>query len=352
MNSGYGPQGSTRLRVEKIATGLRVPWGIAFISRSTFLVTERRGVVRLFTNGSLQASPVYTVPDVTAQSESGLLGITLHPDFSSNRFVYLYYTASRSGGTVNRVVRIRLSEDFRTAAADRVIVDGIPAGAFHDGGRIHFGPDGKLYVGTGDGRSPERSQDNSSLAGKLLRMNDDGGAPGDGQNITGIIGLKGLRNLQAFDWIDSSTLVVADHGPTGDTGRSGHDEVSFARLGDNLGWPDVWSCEEESGIRTPFLVFNQAMPPGGLSYFNGSLIPAWNGSVIVASLGARHLQRIRINSSTLEMVLHEVYLNGTYGRLREAIEAPDGSLYVTTSNCDGRGSCGSERDMVLRITQE
>jgi glucose/arabinose dehydrogenase len=253
---------------------------------------------------------------------------------------------------VNRVARWTLATDAGSAREERIILDGIPAARFHDGGRIRFGPDGMLYVGTGDGGEPSRSQDPRSPGGKLLRITRDG-APAPGNPSPGSpVFLSGLRNLEAFDWLDPRTLAVADHGPSGELGRRGHDEITVARAGDDLGWPPAWRCEVGQGLVAPSLVFRDATPPGGGSVYRGDAIPAWKGSFIVGTLRSRHLHRVAFGPDG-RVTAHEVYLEGDppsgLGRLREVVEGPDGALWVTTSNCDGRGRCPPEKDVVARI---
>jgi aldose sugar dehydrogenase len=352
LSAGFGARGDARIMVETVVSGLIVPWGIAFVSNDEFLVSERPGRVRLVRNGRLEPDAVIALDDVAAAREGGLMGIALHPDFPERRFVYLYYSARKNGGEVNRVVRYRLASDLRSATFDRIIVDDISAGLFHDGGRIRFGPDGRLYIGTGDARNPRLAQDVSSLAGKILRLMPDGSIPQDNPDTESPVFASGIRNLQAFDWVNEKTLVVADHGPSGEMGRRGHDELNIVGPGDNLGWPDQWGCQEARGRVRPLLAWRQALPPGGLAYYTGRSIPEWRGSALVATLASRHLQRIELSISgrRVSVEKNEVYLQGEYGRLREVIQAPDGSVYVTTSNCDGRGVCGPAQDRILRIT--
>ena len=350
VENGYGPAGTTAISVERVATGLEVPWGIAFLPGGDALVTERPGRIRLLRGGVLEPEPVATVP-VVAEGEGGLLGIAADPRFAENRRFYIYATVETGGQTVNQISRWVLADDRRSAHVDRVIVDGIPAAATHDGGRMRFGPDGFLYAGTGDGRESRRSQDRGSLAGKLLRVTTEG-APPDGNPFPGsAVFMLGIRNSQGFDFLDAQTLVVADHGPSGDTGRSGHDEVNVARAGSNLGWPDAYSCEAAQGITSPVLVWSSAAPPSGGSIYRGDAVPAWKGSFLVGILGARHLHRIALEDGRVRE--HEVYLQGDppdgLGRVRDVQEGPDGAVWVTTSNCDGRGTCPPEKDVVARI---
>ncbi|MBD2726958.1 PQQ-dependent sugar dehydrogenase [Nostoc sp. FACHB-892] len=350
VKDGFGSQGQVNLRVEEVATGFEVPWGIAFLPNQDMLVTERPGRVRLVRDGKLIQKPVATI-DVTESGEGGLLGIATHPNFSENRLFYVYYTADRNGSQVNRVERWQLSQNGLSASSDRIILDDIPVAVYHNGGRIRFGTDGMLYIGTGDARDPQSSQDVNSLAGKILRVTPDGQVPQDNP-FKNPVYITGIRNTQGFDWYDASTLWVTDHGPSGELGRSGHDKVSVARAGDNLGWPTIYRCESGEGLVTPSIVWREALPPGGATIYTGNSIPEWKGSLIIPTLRSEHLQRVVFNPQSPQQVQrHEVYLQGKYGRLREAVMGPDGELYITTSNCDGRGSCPSQQDKILRITQ-
>jgi glucose/arabinose dehydrogenase len=351
VESGHGPTGQVPIRVVPVASGLEVPWGLAFLPGGDVLVTERPGRVRLISGGQLVPEPVATVP-IAPGGEGGLLGIAADPGFAENRRFYVYFTGESGGRAVNRLVRYVLAEDHRSALDDRVLLDGIPAAQFHDGGRIRFGPDGMLYVGTGDATNPSSAQDPKSPSGKILRITTDGSpAPGNPSPESPVYVL-GVRNVQAFGWLDDATLVIADHGPSGEMGRFGHDEITVARKGANLGWPDVVGCEAKQGTESPVLVFRDATPPGGGSVYRGAAIPAWQGSFLIGTLASRHLHRVVVGTDG-NLQRHEVYLAGDppggLGRVREAIEGPDGALWVTTSNCDGRGTCGPEKDVIVRI---
>lgn len=351
VESGFGPAGQVRVRAETVATGLEVPWGMLFLPEGDLLVTERPGRLRLVQNGQLLPTPVATL-DVTDSGEGGLLGIAAHPDFQQNRWFYLYYTADKNGRPVNRVERWQLARDRLSATPDRIILDNIPVALFHNGGRLRFGPDGLLYIGTGDARDPQISQDRSSLAGKILRLTPEGQIPEDNPFPGNPVFLSGIRNTQGFDWPDESRLWVTDHGPSGELGRTGGDKVSVAQAGDNLGWPILEACESEAGLVTPSLVWRRAVPPGGAAIYRGKAIPEWQGDLMIGTLGSQHLHRVRFNPENLgQVVQHEVYFQQEHGRLREVIMGPDGELYVTTSNCDGRGTCPPDGDKILRITR-
>jgi glucose/arabinose dehydrogenase len=349
VENGWGVEATTPFTVEVVAEGLEVPWGLAFLPGGDVLVTERPGRVRLLRGGVLQPSPVALV-QTASDGESGLLGIAAHPDFATNRQFYVYVTTEAGGRTENRVERWTLSEDRASATFDRVVFGGIPSAVYHDGGRIRFGPDGMLYVGTGDARDPDLAQDPQSTAGKLLRLTPDGQVPSDNPFPGSPVFILGIRNTQGFDWKDRDTLYLTDHGPSGDTLRRGHDEVTLARAGDNLGWPEIYSCETQEGMVTPSLTFEDAAPPGGAALYTGDSIPEWKGSLFVGTLGSRHLHRVIFDEQDARRVMkHQMYLRNTHGRLREVVMGPDGHLYVTTSNCDGRGDCGARKDLILRL---
>jgi glucose/arabinose dehydrogenase len=351
VERGYGPQGRVPVRAEIVTSGLEVPWGIAFISSRDMLVTERPGRVRLVRDLALVAEPVATLSVVDAD-EGGLLGIALHPSFSDNGLFYVYLTTRGASGSENRVERWKLAPSHASATRDRVIVEGIPSAKYHDGGRIRFGPDGMLYVGTGDARDPNHSQNLDTPSGKLLRLTPDGAIPSDNPWPGKPSFLLGVRNTQGFDWLDASTLVVTDHGPSGELGRSGHDEVNVVKAGQNLGWPSIWSCQTHEGLVSPLLTWDKAAPPGGATIYRGTKIPEWAGSLLIGTLGSKHLHRVAFDPrDSTEITLHETYFENQYGRLREVAMSPDGELYVTTSNCDGRGICPGDKDKILHITR-
>ncbi|OFY99015.1 MAG: glucose sorbosone dehydrogenase [Bdellovibrionales bacterium GWC1_52_8] len=349
MKTGHGAAGSTPLKVEKLATGLEVPWALVVLPKGDLLITERPGRVRLITKGALVEKPVLEIP-VTDTGEAGLLGMALHPEFASNRLVYFYYTFKKTEGTVNRIERYVLARDHRSAKKNQLILDDIPSAEFHDGGRIHFGPDKMLYVGTGDAREPDSAQDLTRLSGKLLRLTAEGGVPIGNLHPGNRVFAYGLRNPQGFTWLNSRLLAVVDHGPSGEFGLRGNDELNWVRSGTNLGWPLIHGCQKKTGMQSPLIAWTQATPPSSVILYTGDVIPDWKGNLLITTLGSEHLQVVRLGPGEPSRVLgHETYLS-TYGRLREIVQAPDGSLLVATSNCDGRGDCPAEKDVILRIT--
>ena len=355
VKKGYGPEGKAAVKLETVVAGLEVPWGIAFLPGGDALVTERPGRLRLVPAlarrkaGDATKLPLVATIAVDSDEEGGLLGVALHPEFGRNRFVYLYMTVREGGRKSNRVERWRVADDLGSARFDRRIVEGIPSAAYHDGGRIRFGPDGMLYVGTGDGREPDRSQDPRSPAGKVLRLTPDGEVPKDNPVAGNPLYVLGVRNTQGFDW-SQGRFYVTDHGPSGELMRRGHDEVNLASPGANLGWPRIYGCQTQPGMVTPSLTWQTAVPPGGASFYTGTAISDWRGSLLIGTLGSTHLHRVKFSSSDPAVVeLHEVYFQDQAGRLRDVVMGPGGVPYITTSNCDGRGNCPPDRDKILRL---
>ena len=353
VNSGFGPAGATQIHAQAVVTGLEVPWDVAFIpGGADWLVTERPGRLRLVRQGALVPGPVMTVSTVSS-GEGGLLGIALDPQFQQNYTFYVYYTAMKSAGNVNRVQRYTLSADHTAATPGQVILDDIPWNTVHNGGRIRFGQDGLLYVSTGEGADASTPENAGSLSGKILRIAPDGSIPSDNPSPGNPWFVMGLRNPEAFDFWDSSTLVIADNGPTGEyLGRTGGDKLLIGQKGVNMGWPTIWHCETQAGLVTPILTWMDALPPGGLLIYRGGDIPSWNGSILIGSTGAEHLHRVVLGPGGA-VTSHEVYFQGAapegLGRERSVLQGPGGELYVTTTNCDGRGSCPAGQDGIYRI---
>ena len=314
-----------------------------------------------------------TVVSALDDSEGGLMDVVLHPDFATNRHFYLFRSIAASGDTVkSQVVRYELASDAASATEDAVILDDIPATPFHQGGRMRFGPDGMLYVAVGsDDPTPgaaHASQQTTGLAGKILRITPDGDVPSDNPWSGSAAFVIGVRNPQGLDWNANGDLIVTDHGPTFVDGAvpsvTGQDEVNVASSGANLGWPVTYGCAEAAGMTSPALVWEDGVPPGGAAFYTGTAISDWTGDLFIGVLGfskgssdktGRHLHRVSFDASDPTKVSsHEVYLKGDapdgFGRLRTVIMGPDGHLYVTTSNCDGRGTCGTDKDVVLRVT--
>jgi aldose sugar dehydrogenase len=332
----------TRFGVQVYLTGLEVPWSLAFAPDGRLFLTERTGRVRIVQNGQLLAQPALTVEDVWAQGEAGLLGLALHPRFAENRFVYLFYTAAEGATPVNRIVRYR---ELNNALGERaVILDRVPAAIIHDGGRLRFGPDGHLYLAMGDVAVPARAQSLGSLAGKILRMTDDGRTPGDNP-FNSPVWSWGHRNPQGLDWHpETGDLWASEHG------QVGNDELNLIVRGGNYGWPVIEGGQALPDMIAPVLFFSPSIAPSGLSFYTGTAIPGFRNDVFFTALAGMHLGRVRLDPAAPRQVLaHEALLRGRYGRLRDVITGPDGALYVSTSNRDGRATPSADDDRVLRI---
>jgi len=316
-------------QLETVATGLEAPWEIAFLPDRRALITERPGRVRLLErDGTLRPEPAAQV-EVSAVGESGLLGLALDPEIASNRLVYLYRTA----GSGNEVLRYRLEGD-RLVEQD-TILDGIEAGAIHDGGRIHFGPDGLLYVSTGETGDGPLAQDPDSLNGKILRLRDFRGDGGDPEIVS-----LGHRNVQGFDWDAEDRMYATEFGPDSD------DEVNFIRKGSNYGWPEAQGKEGGDGFEPAVVNYEDVIAPSGATFVSmpGS---AWSGDFLFANLVGEQLRRVEVDGTRAGE--DEALFEGDLGRLRTVVEGPDGALYALTSNTDGRGSPREGDDRVVRI---
>ena len=332
----------TRFSVQVVLTGLEIPWSLAFAPDGRLFLTERPGRVRIVQNGALLPTPALVLSDIAATGESGAMGLALHPQFGTNRFVYLAYTARAGGGMVNRVVRYR--EAGNTLAEPAVLLDNLPAASIHDGGRLRFGPDGKLYLTMGDAAEPSTAQDVASMSGKIFRMNDDGSVPGDNP-LSSFLWSYGHRNPQGIDWHPvTGEMWATEHG------NSGNDELNRIQAGRNYGWPVIEANRTQAGMETPVLFYDPAIAPSGMSFYTGSAIDAFRNNIFFATLRGQHLHRVRLDPSNPQRVLgEERLLENRFGRIRDVVSAPDGSIYFCTNNRDGRGTAIADDDRVVRI---
>lgn len=330
--------------VEVVASGLSVPWALAFASNGDLYFTERIGRVSVIRGGTIQ---VLAELPVETTSESGLLGIALSPNFSSEPDIYLYYTYRDSTGLWNRVVKTR--EGSRGLAPEVIIIDKIPAGSIHDGGRIKFGPDGKLYVTSGETGAGEKAQEQSSLGGKILRVNLDGSIPSDNPFKDSPIWSLGHRNPQGLAWSESGALYASEHGPSGEGGLFAHDEINLIKPGANYGWPRYAGYSSASTYVSPiYSTESETWAPSGCTFVMSNRYPGLRGSLLVACLRGRGVRLIKLNASG-DRVDSVTTLMTAYGRVREVVEGPDGYIYFATSNRDGRGVPASDDDKILRI---
>ena len=343
--------GDVKFTVETVASGLEVPWGFAWLPNGDLLFTERRGRVRIIEGGKLRAEPVYTVPDVEPSSESGLMDISLHPDFAANGYVYLGYAYNSDGKRV-KVVRYKYANN--TLTEPKAIIENIPGAPNHAGMRARFGPDGKLYVATGDSTDWDLAQDLDSRAGKTLRLNDDGTIPQDNPfvntaNARPEIWSYGHRNPQGMAWQPGSGLMFqTEHGPSSFEGKgSGGDEVNIVEAGKNYGWAEIHHTQTREGMVSPLLEYSPACAPASGMFYTGAQLPAFKGNFFFGCLAGKKIIRVVLNERSV--VSQEDVLKGVYGRIREMAEGPDGYIYFSTSNRDGRGSPANDDDRIMRI---
>lgn len=369
------------MRIDTLARGLVVPWGVAVAPDGRIFVTERRGRVLVFP--ATGGPPVeWARLDVYAEHpswgpESGLMGIAFAPDFAKSGRVFVSATVWRSAGDrdaalATRLLRrvggllspaaalkhktriVRFTERDGRGTDPTVIVDDIPANHYHAGGGLAFGPDGKLYAGFGDALTPDFPRDPSVRAGKILRLEADGSVPSDGPTAGSPVYARGLRNPQAFVWLSDGTMLAIDHGPTGlshEGGHAGRDELNVIRAGGDHGWPLAVGWEHADDLVSPTWVWNEAIAPAGLTLYRGPYAP-WQGSLIVGALKGQRLERIRLErrDSTWVAVAREPILERSFGRIRTVTSDLEGNLLVTTSNRDARGTPRPGDDLLLRVT--
>jgi glucose/arabinose dehydrogenase len=330
------PEGASvgRVEVSTLATDLEVPWSFAFLPGGDALVTERDSGRLLRVSPSGEVQEIQTLPE-GGSGEGGLLGVAVSPDYEDDRYIYAYYTTRVD----NRVVRFRMGE------RPEPILTGIPVNTYHDGGRIKFGPDGLLYVSTGDAGDSGNSQDRNSLGGKILRIEPDGSVPADNPFPGNPVYSYGHRNVEGLAWDSEGQLYASEFG------ASTWDEVNRIEAGENYGWPAVEGRGgEDQGYVDPITVWptSEASPSGAEIMVEGA-ITQWEGDLFVAALRGERLWRLKLNDSG-EVVGREKLLDGEVGRLRDVIQAPDGSLWVSTSNYDSYGNPVSELDdRILRL---
>jgi glucose/arabinose dehydrogenase len=328
---------------EVIAENLFVPWALAISDDGKIFFTERSGVIRVIENGKLLSQPLisFQSPFVT-QEESGLLGIALDPDYITNHYIYVMYTYIENNRLFNRVVR--LLEQDNKGVEDRILIDKIPGSSVHNGGRIKVGPDRKLYVGTGDAGNSSLAQNLTSTAGKILRINLDGTIPEDNPFPDSPVYSYGFRNPQGLTWGTNNMLYSSEHG------QSAYDEINIIEPGKNYGWPLVKGDDSfrDVSIQKPLVhSANDTWAPSGIAYIDQGPL---KGRLLAASLRGKQLLSFQLNEDGTQVMNIEPYLTKEYGRLREVVLDKDGSIYITTSNMDGRAIPGEFDDRIIRLT--
>ena len=324
--SQIAPQSTTPVI---LAQNLDVPWSIDFLPNDTMIFTERVGRVDILENNTT----VKVVGNINVSQspgiESGLLGIAIDPNFTQNKYIYVYYTHNSD---VNRISRFVFNND--KISNETILLDNIPGGSIHNGGRLKFGPDGKLYATTGDANNPNSAQDVNSLGGKILRLNPDGSVPNDNP-FGNYVYSYGHRDPQGLAWNPTNGILYES-----ENGNVMDDEINIITKGGNYGWPILQGNESAPGYISPIDVYtNFTLAPSGTAFYQNHLY--------VAGLRGNQLRVLNLSSDG-NTVIGESELFTNYGRLREVV-AHDGYLYISTSNQDGRGIPQTGDDKIIRI---
>jgi glucose/arabinose dehydrogenase len=315
--------------VRTVATGLVAPWGLAFLPDGSALVTERDTAALKRVTATGQVTTVGTISGVVPGGEGGLMGIALSPSFATDRYVYLYYTAASD----NRIVRLRY-ETSGQLGPQQVILSGLAKAVIHNGGRIAFGPDGMLYAGVGDSGNTALAQNQSVNNGKILRMTPTG-QPAQGNPFGTLVWSYGHRNVQGLAWDAQGRMYASEFG------QNTWDEINRIEAGKNYGWPVVEGTGTNAQYTNPIVTWTTAeASPSGLAFHDGAL---W-----AATLRGNRLWQVPLNNDGTAGT-PTALLTGQYGRLRAAAVAPDGTLWVTTNNRDGRGLPTAQDDRILSV---
>ena len=323
--------------VQILATNLEKPWAIDFAGDKIF-VTEKAGQVRVIESGVLLDDPLAILRTANIFG-GGLLGIAVHPAFDNNHFIYVYYTYEKDGTLWNKILRITESNNKLDAA--KTIFDNMPGSVHNNGGIMKFGPDGKLYVGTGSiSESSHGPQDIQSLEGKILRLNDDGTIPNDNPFSDSPIFSFGHMNPKGLGWDNEGNLFVTEMGP------SKNDEINLVQPGGNYGWPEQ-ECSGNEEFIDPINCYDPAIDPGGIVFYYGDKVKLDN-PLVLATLRASHLFNLEIDD---EEIKSQTSILSGMGRIRDVAVGPDGYLYLITSNTDGKGFPDASDDKLLRIVK-
>ncbi|SFB03105.1 MULTISPECIES: sorbosone dehydrogenase family protein [unclassified Bacillus (in: firmicutes)] len=315
-------------QAEAVAMKLSVPWSIEK-DDDTIYISERTGSLVELSNGKLVRQDVKFSKTLSTAAEAGFLGFILHPDFSNNQKAYAYYTYEDNGNQYNRLVLLQKETGGGYLETD-ILLDRIPSGAYHHGGRIKLGPDNKLYITTGDATVPENAQNLQSLAGKILRLNLDGSIPNDNPFAASPVYSYGHRNPQGLVWDDKGNLYESEHG------QSAHDEINTIKAGANYGWPQIQGDEKGEGLQNPlYHSGDETWAPSGMAYRDNKLY--------VATLRGNAVRQFDLAKKTSKVVV------SGYGRIRDVWIEGD-SLYFVSNNTDGRGNPDENDDKLYRIS--
>lgn len=336
-------------RIETIATGLRVPWQLVFLPDGRAIFTERTGQVRMIVDNKVLPEPLLRIP-VAQGIKMGMLGLAISPRFVSDHFVFVAYNLKKGESFELCVARYRL--DGQLLVEPKVLISGIPAWVNHTGCRLVFGPDGMLYVTTGDANRPPDSQLLDHSDGKILRIQPDGGIPA-GNPFVGrekalpAIFSYGHRNPQGIAFQPGTgRLYTSEHGP------NDGDELNIIEIGKNYGWPVIDHQRRAPDMETPRVEITPSVGPGALLFYQGSAFPELRGTLLMATLRGASIWRFALDASG-QPVAADRFFHQKWGRIRFLVEAPDGALWLSTSMHDApEGKPGPDDDRIIRIVAD
>ncbi|MBE2219230.1 MAG: PQQ-dependent sugar dehydrogenase, partial [Ignavibacteria bacterium] len=286
--------------------------------------------------------------DISSGSEEGLMGLAIDPDYNTNKLIYLSYAYEKGDALLVKVVRYK--DNGTSLEEETIIFDGIPAAKYHAGCRLRFGPDKKLYITTGDAGERKYAQDLGKLHGKILRINGDGTIPSDNPFPNSPVWSYGHRNPQGIDWYPGTEVMWStEHGPSGFDGPGGGDEVNVIVKGQSYGWPDVSHKESKEGMVSPLLVFTPAEAPASGMFYKSSIIAEFKNTYLFGCLKGQGIMVVSVDPNDPTKQLSFRKIADTYGRIRDITEGPDGNIYFSSSNKDGRGSEQDGDDKIYRI---
>lgn len=331
-----------------LAENLNVPWSLAIAPNGDIFFTERNGNVKLLKGEKVET--IHTIEvDHQQNRESGLLGITTNPNFLVDPKIYLYYTYQDENELIWNRVSSFTYLDTRLEN-EKILLDKIPGGNIHDGGRIKFGPDGKLYITTGEAGVGKLAQDPNSLAGKILRINDDGTVPVDNPFENSPVYSLGHRNPQGLAWHpETDKLYITEHGPSGEGFRFAHDEINIIEPGANYGWPEIIGESNNQNYEDPvYHTGDVTWAPSGCTFLDDPS-SSWHERLFVANLRGTSIRMIKFTSPEYKEIEVNTPLFQDLGRIRTVVQGPDGYLYFCTSNRDGRGTPNSNDDIIAKF---
>lgn len=342
--------GSTEIDTSSIVTGLDTPWEILWGPDDFIWFTERNGRISRANPETGQLTELITIAEVHEQSESGLLGMVLHPDFTNHPYVYIVYTYLESGNIQERLVRYTYANGILDSPL--VLIEGIPGASTHDGSRLIIDKDLKLFMTTGDARDTSLPQNVNSLNGKVLRMNLDGTVPDDNPISGSYVWSWGHRNAQGLVISPSGIMYSSEHGPSND------DELNIIEKGRNYGWPTVMGfCDTpaesqfcaDSNVVEPIAAWTPTLAVAGADFYDSESIAEWKNALLVTSLKASQLTVLSLSQDGRTVVQEESYFTDWFGRLRDLCISPDGRVFLAVSNRDGRGTVRDGDDRIVEI---